>query len=192
MRLDGEVTGYHFDLERRAVDGNVAIKSNPMDCTHSVTAVCETLTGIRRLQSPRGRQQYTTSRQFGCWGSNGTSSKSRYQYPHHLRARRFRVRRSATLDGGDRCETITGGRKEPSSNSAYPLHLQSLNSHNYIPMVSIGTNRRAASDLIIRACGPIPTPWHISRKRRPRGTGAATGLGARRRIRGGRNSCRGM
>ena len=46
--------------------------------------------------------------------------------PERSRARRFLARRSATLDGEDRCETITEGRKEPSSNSAYPL--QSLNS----------------------------------------------------------------
>src|SRR5580700_549478 len=34
-----------------------------------------------------------------------------------------------TLDCEDRCETITGGRKAPSSNSAYPLQTQ--NSQNY-------------------------------------------------------------
>ena len=47
--------------------------------------------------------------------------------PERSRARRFLARRSATLDGEDRCETITEGRKELSSSSAYPL--QSLNSH---------------------------------------------------------------
>src|ERR1700722_14424055 len=46
--------------------------------------------------------------------------------PEQSRARRFLARRSATLDREDRCETITEGRKVPSSNSAYPL--QSRNS----------------------------------------------------------------
>ena len=46
--------------------------------------------------------------------------------PERSRARRFLARRSATLDGEDRCETITEGRKEISSKSAYPL--QSPNS----------------------------------------------------------------
>ena len=46
--------------------------------------------------------------------------------PEQSRARRLLARRSATLDGEDRCETITEGRKEPLSNSAYPL--QSPNS----------------------------------------------------------------
>src|ERR1035438_9399928 len=40
--------------------------------------------------------------------------------PERSRARRFLARRSATLDGEDRCETITEGRKAPSSHSAYP------------------------------------------------------------------------
>src|ERR1700692_340375 len=49
--------------------------------------------------------------------------------PEQSGARGLLARRSATLDGEDRCETITEGRKEPLSNSAYPL--QSPNSHKY-------------------------------------------------------------
>jgi hypothetical protein len=47
--------------------------------------------------------------------------------PERSRARRFLARRSATLDGEDRCETITGGRKDcsfpfcsPTTESEFP------------------------------------------------------------------------
>jgi hypothetical protein len=40
------------------------------------------------------------------------------------------ARRSATLDGEDRCETITEGRKELSFHFAYPL--KSLNSQFFL------------------------------------------------------------
>src|SRR5258707_10793807 len=44
--------------------------------------------------------------------------------PERSRARRFWARRSATLDGEDRCETITDGRKELSFHFAHPLQSQ--------------------------------------------------------------------
>src|ERR1700736_431148 len=49
--------------------------------------------------------------------------------PEQSRARRFLARRSVTLDGEDRCETITDGRKELSFHLAHPL--QSPNSHDF-------------------------------------------------------------
>ena len=72
------------------------------------------------------------------------------QRPGAVKGARFLARRSATLDGEDRCETITEGRKEPLSNSAYPL--QSPNSQKLIAGVAEKRFALAKTDTHDRRC----------------------------------------
>jgi hypothetical protein len=84
------------------------------------------------------------------------------QRPGAVKGARFLARRSATLDGEDRCETITEGRKEPLSNSAYPL--QSPNSHKYrIRFWTTRSKRRIGILSTSKACHPLtqPDPFFI-------------------------------
>jgi hypothetical protein len=74
---------------------------------------------------------FPTAESVAAWWGTFSSPHSFHsgagsQRPGAVKGAPFFGAAKRTLDGEDRCETITEGRKAPSSNSAYPL--QSLNS----------------------------------------------------------------